>query len=155
MNKIGTEYLRASLCIFVLSVEVVMGNVLLELVGEFFNEKKESQQLLQYGRETHQVILGQLQCIVEELCQCLGFSETLGCILGGDERKKIRKEEVSGLVCLIQICFYNHLCLLSSQKFLGIGCWMTHIGLRFINHDCITYLDLQTSPQFQLLLRLL
>lgn len=42
MNKIGTEYLRASLCIFVLSVEVVMGNVLLELVGEFFNEKKES-----------------------------------------------------------------------------------------------------------------
>ena len=42
MTKIGTEYLHSSLSIFVLIVEVVMGNVLLELVGEFFSEKKGS-----------------------------------------------------------------------------------------------------------------
>lgn len=42
MSKIGSEYLHFPFCVFVPIVEVVMGNVLLELVGEFFNEKKGS-----------------------------------------------------------------------------------------------------------------
>ena len=57
MNKIGTEYLHSSLCIFVLIVEVVMGNVLLELVGEFFNERRGVSSCFSM-EEKHQIILG-------------------------------------------------------------------------------------------------